>query len=360
MQSIAFAALVSVTAAISADELEFVNYAAQFNKVYEDMEEFAVRFERFVYWHRVINEHNNSNGPNFTLGHNQFDDWSNEEYAAILTLGASDSKNHVNGDYVNVFNSKDFNDSDNSDLPDQFSWVEAGGVTLVKDQGRCGACWAFSAIGALEGAYFAQYKELLEFSEQQLIDCSNQEDKYDDRNNGCKGGWMDLALTYFKDNYAMVESDYPYTSGDTGENNFNCLYSQPTSSQHKVKVTDIKQFYGDYNAEKMKALIKQQPVTIAIAANNKYIHSYANGIIDSYGCYAEELYDDEDINQVNHGVLAVGYGHDKTTGLDYWLVKNSWNTTWGDKGYFKVKIDNEDSDGICGMYALYSYYPVLD
>ena len=78
------------------------------------------------------------------------------------------------------------------------------------------------------------------------------------------------------------------------------------------------------------AIIKQQPVTIALAANNKYIHSYKSGIIDADNCYAEILYDDEDINVVNHGVLAVGYGTDKTTGLKYVLVKNSWNTTWGD------------------------------
>ena len=118
-----------------------------------------MRFENFSYWHEVINEHNNSNGPNFTLGHNQFSDWSNEEYAAILTYRVSAAKNHKNGDYSNVF------DTDDADLPDEFSWVEAGGVTPVKDQGRCGACWAFSAIGALEGAYFAKYKQLLSFSE---------------------------------------------------------------------------------------------------------------------------------------------------------------------------------------------------
>ena len=71
MQSIVIAALASVTAAISADELEFANYAARFNKVYEDIEEFTVRFERFLYWHRVINEHNYSNeSKNFKLGHN--------------------------------------------------------------------------------------------------------------------------------------------------------------------------------------------------------------------------------------------------------------------------------------------------
>ena len=80
----------------------------------------------------------------------------------------------------------------------------------------------------------------------------------------------------------------------------------------------------------LKASIKKQPLTIAIAANNKYIHSYASGIIDADDCDTRTLYDGENINDINHGVLAVGYGHDNTTGLDYVLVKNSWNTTWGD------------------------------
>ena len=120
MNSFTFAALASAVAAISGDELEFANYAARYNKVYEDIKEFAVRLENFSYWHRVINDHNSTNGDNFTLGHNQFSDWSNKEYAAILTLGlgASDDKNHAYGDYDNVFYSNDSNDSDNSDLPD--------------------------------------------------------------------------------------------------------------------------------------------------------------------------------------------------------------------------------------------------
>ena len=111
MQSFAFAALASASAAISVDELEFTNYVAQFNKVYKDIEEFTVRFERFLYWHRVINENNNSNGANFKLGHNQFSDWSNQEYVAILTLEASGDKNHEYGDYVNVLDSHESDDS---------------------------------------------------------------------------------------------------------------------------------------------------------------------------------------------------------------------------------------------------------
>ena len=94
MKSYAFAALASAVAAISVDELEFVNYAARFNKFYEDINEFVLRFERFVYHHRLINEHNNTNKENFNLGHNQFSDWTDAEYVAILNYKSPSFENH--------------------------------------------------------------------------------------------------------------------------------------------------------------------------------------------------------------------------------------------------------------------------
>ena len=84
----------------------------------------------------------------------------------------------------------------------------------------------------------------------------------------------------------------------------------------------------------MKTYLQKQPLAIAIAANNYYIHSYANGVIDATDCGYNSVYDG-----LNHAVLMVGYGTDEATGLEYWLIKNSWNTTWGDKGYLKIKIE---------------------
>ena len=120
-------------------------------------------------------------------------------------------------------------DSDNSDLPESFNWVERGGVTPVKDQLHCGSCWAFSAIGALEGAYFAKHGELLSFSEQQLIDCDTKEAFDEDSDKGCHGGYMERSFVYFTNyygriSYPMLEADYPYTSGN-GDETKKCLYS---------------------------------------------------------------------------------------------------------------------------------------
>ena len=230
MKSLTFVALTSVAAAISADELEFTNYVARYNKVYEDIKEFALRFERFSHWHRIISEHNNSNYVNFTLGHNQFSDWTDSEYKAILAYvrGGADV-NHLSKYKVTDC------DSDDSDLPTYVNWVEAGAVTPVKDQLHCGACWAFAAIGAMEGAYFAQTGKLLTLSEQQLIDCDINHDPWDHTNKGCNGGDFEIAFEYFKDNSPTLESVYPYTSG-SGDDSTDCIYSASEATNIKVKV----------------------------------------------------------------------------------------------------------------------------
>ena len=104
----------------------------------------------------------------------------------------------------------------------------------------------------------------------------------------------------------------------------------------------------------MKTVVAQQPISVAVAANNKYIHSYASGVIDATDCfnYFTWLKEGMKYTAINHAVLIVGYGTDEDTGLDYWLVKNSWNATWGDKGFFKLAAGKETilgDFGICGV-----------
>ena len=112
-------------------------------------------------------------------------------------------------------------DEPESDLPVSINWVELGGVTPVKDQGSCGSCWSFAAIGALEGAHFAASGELLSFSEQQLIDCPDRKAG----TMGCHGGDPYSAFDYFKNHFIMEEKAYPYTSGSKGDESITCLYS---------------------------------------------------------------------------------------------------------------------------------------
>ena len=168
------------------------------------------------------------------------------------------------------------------------------------------------------------------------------------------------AFTYFKGgifkgknkiHYPMLASDYPYTSS-TGDDSSDCLYSASKAIKVEVKSYETSWLPTE---KKLKAAVSRQPVSVAIAVNSVYIHSYASGIIDAYDCYD---HDKKDINPINHGVLVVGYGTDEATGLDYWLLKNSWNTTWGDKGYFKIAFGDKDDAGFCGVHR-YPMYPVL-
>ena len=93
---------------------------------------------------------------------------------------------------------------------DEKNWVKDGMVTRVKDQGQCGSCWAFSAVGAIESANAISGKTLVELSEQQLVDC----DREKGGNEGCNGGDMALAFEYVEKNPLESEGDYGYEGRD--------------------------------------------------------------------------------------------------------------------------------------------------
>merc|ERR1719276_279944 len=134
MKSFAFAATMAAANALSTVEFDYMNYMAQYNKVINDVEEFAMRAANFTY----------------TAGHNQFSDWTEAEYKSIL--GHRSGERSVRGAPTK------FDTSRNAMTVD---WVAAGAVTPVKDQGQCGSCWAFSSTGSLEGAHFVASGELL-------------------------------------------------------------------------------------------------------------------------------------------------------------------------------------------------------
>jgi len=85
----------------------------------------------------------------------------------------------------------------------------------------------------------------------------------------------------------------------------------------------------------MKAALAQQPLAVSIEADKRVFQTYKSGVLSGTECGTKR----------DHAVLAVGYGSED--GQDYWLVKNSWNTTWGDQGYVKLAIT--DGDGTCGV-----------
>jgi len=213
-------------------------------------------------------------------------------------------------------------------------WRTKNAVIPIKDQQHCGSCWAFSTTGSLEGAFAIGTGKLTSLSEQELVDCS---DSYG--NEGCNGGLMDSAFQYVIDNGLCTEASYPYTAEDG-----TCASSKCTDAIKKGVLSGFKDLPTTESS--YQAVVAQQPVSIAIEADTMAFQFYFSGVFDNSGCGTN----------LDHGVLIVGYGSDSSSGKDYWTVKNSWGTTWGESGYIRmVRNKNE-----CGLTLSASYPTIPD
>ena len=207
-----------------------------------------------------------------------------------------------------------------NDIPEAIDWREKGAVSPVKDQGACGSCWTFSTTGTLESTNYIKTGVMTLLSEQQIVDCAKGS-KYP--NYGCSGGWPHSALDYAKDVGLCTDDYYPYTSKDGGCHDSTC--------EKVVKVKSYKTLpQGDEKA--LAAAVAITPVSIVLDASAMQL--YSSGIIDK--C----------TDNINHAVLAAGYGEEN--GVKYWIVKNSWGTSWGENGYCRIQKDT----GGMGMCAI--------
>ena len=301
------------------DWKHFTNFQERFSKKYSSLFELETRFKIFVSNFHDIMNHNLDQTQNFTLGVNQFSDLTSEEFKSMYVSGLKSN--------VGSSNCKSFSSSA-SNAPDSIDWRNKGAVTSVKDQGQCGSCWSFSSTGAIEGAWAISKNQLVDLSEQELVDCATGI-KYN--SHGCNGGQMDGAFKFVIEHGQCADSEYPYTSGvsQTGGSCKSCSNIAHLSSCSDVKPND---------QISLKAAVSQQPVSIAIEADTRYFQSYSGGILDSASCGTN----------LDHGVLIVGYGED--SGKKYWLVKNSWGSSWGEAGYLKIaRSDSTNDAGICGI-----------
>jgi len=298
-------AIVAVSAIPTLKESEyqflFTRFVAEHNKQYST-DQFFNRYNIFknnVDYIRMENEKNYS----YSLGMNQFGDLTANEFKTQV----------VGGCFAGVAGSSEAPAVRSSD-PADVDWTNKGGknyVQKVKNQGQCGSCWAFSAIGALESAAAIKAgADPQDLSEQQLVDCAGSQG-----NQGCNGGLMNQAFDYLMQaGGSEAQKDYPYTARDGS-----CKFD---AGKVAVKIASHKELQANENA--LGDAIQNGPVSVAIEADQSIFQFYKSGILD--GNCGKNL---------DHGVLAVGYKSDAQKG--YWIVKNSWGPSWGNKGYVWIR-----------------------
>ncbi|XP_021506129.1 procathepsin L-like [Meriones unguiculatus] len=258
----------------------------------------------------------------FSLEMNAFGDLTNTEFRELMTGFQSMGPNEENL----------FQEPLLGDVPKSVDWRDHGYVTPVKNQGRCGACWAFSAVGSLEGQMFRKTGKLVPLSEQNLVDCS-----WSYGNQGCNGGLMNLAFQYVIENKGLdTMVFYPYEA-----QNGPCRYDPEYSA---ANVTNYVKIPLSEDAL-MTAVATVGPISVGINSQHHSFRFYKGGMYYEPNCSSTSL---------DHAVLVVGYG-EESDGRKYWLVKNSWGENWGLNGYIKMA---KDRDNNCGI-ATFAVYPIV-
>ncbi|XP_049818102.1 uncharacterized protein LOC109602488 isoform X4 [Aethina tumida] len=298
-------------------ESKFLKFSAQYNKLYANRVEYMHRLNVFKANLKIIEKLNRYEQGTATYGITKFADMTPEEFSRSHGLRHDlRSENNVPWPKAIIPDVK---------LPVEFDWRTKGAVTEVKDQGQCGSCWAFSTTGNVEGQYAIKNGKLLEFSEQELVDCDTMDD-------GCSGGLMDNAYRMIEKLGGLeLEQDYPYDAEDE-----KCHFSK---AKARVQLSGALNISHD-ETDMAKWLVKNGPISIAINANA--MQFYVGGVSHPWKMLCNP-------KNLDHGVLIVGYGVHKYSlfnkTLPYWIVKNSWGPSWGEQGYYRVYR----GDGTCGL-----------
>jgi C1A family cysteine protease len=311
----------------------WASFKSTYGKTYA-VEEEATRFDIFMENLRIIEEENRAMGAEIR-GITKFADLTAAEFKARYLMRAAHNKTAMLKPWDGKCTAC-VRFPQQAELvaapPTSFDWTEHGAVTPVKDQGRCGSCWSFGTTSDVEGVFFLANNSLTSLSEQQLVSC-------DRTDAGCNGGLQEDAFVYVKKNGLVTESTYPYTSGGgrTG-----------TCDSSKIKnpvafVSDWSQVSCLGKCEKsapfdeagiVTALLASGPITIGIDASPMQL--YRGGIDNPRNCKTSQ-------SGLDHAVTIVGYG--SSGGTDYWKIKNSWASDWGEDGYYRI-VRGENKCGV--------------
>jgi len=263
----------------------------------------------------------------FTLGINKFADQTNAEYKKLLGLRRTGQAAPPNKE-IHHSENHHHSESTPNGVPATMDWRNFGAVTEVKDQGQCGSCWAFSATAAMEGRYFQTSGKLLSLSEQLCVDCVlGGADTCD------LGGEMhDCYLQVIAEGGDETEADYPYQAQSGEACAFTPSLAVATNFSGYVNITS-----GDEKA--LQVASSQYVISVGIDASSFMFQLYSGGVYNDPSCMNAW-------NELDHGVTVVGYDHDSASGLDYWIVKNSWGSDWGLEGYIWMTRNQNNQCGI--------------
>jgi len=302
---------------------EWEAWKTKHNKAYATITEDALRFtvwtENYVKIKAI-----NAEQDSYRLGMNKFGDLTEAEFSKFVNPSGDCLKIHDVNDST-LF--KQPEEVHMKEIPSSVNWANTSAyVTPVKNQGACGSCWAFSAAGATESAYAIAKGVLNTLSEQELVDCSTLDF-------GCAGGWIDTAFEYIYNHKGLaLGSAYPYTATDGTCQQSSYTHYNPIDGFQLVK---------RYDETALATAVVDRPIGVAIQANQIAFQFYQSGILDGRCGTA-----------VDHAVIIVGYGTEGSS--QYWLVKNSWGTDWGEAGYVRICRDC-DRNSIYGECCINCY-----
>jgi len=278
---------------------KFLRFIREHDKQYKSDAEFVSRFDVFKNNLKIINQKNIKNtGATFAV--NKFADLTSAEFKELYLLKNLPAyPTNLPVAEVNMTVA----------APTQWDWRTKNAVTQVKDQGQCGSCWAFSATENIESVHILAGKMRSTLSPQQIVDC-------DKTCYGCGGGWPYLAFQYVVSAGGLdTLSSYPYTAQDG-----TCAFNPANVG---AKITGYKSISSDESVIQ-NALTTTSPFSVCVDASSWQF--YNGGVMPASECGTS----------VDHCVQMVGY--DTTQSTPYWIIRNSWGSSWGVSGYIYLEM----------------------
>jgi len=388
--------LALLVATAAANKIDWFKYKAKFNKSYSPVED-VKRYEIYRSTMEAANAHNElfkRGKTSFRMGETQYTDYSVEEMKArnghgdqrafhMNSVGEKEQTTLIQYMCPNTY------ETPNTPLATEYNWVEKGYVTTIKNQMMCGGCWAFAAMGTIEGQWKAAGNPIVSMSPQQFIDCASNNVTMDNYScYGCNGGFANNAFLYAAGNGGLD----PYTAYSFADFENSCMYN-PTMAVAGMKVTDCTNTVSADETNLAYAVQATGPIAIAIDAGLESFHNYVDGVYYAPDCSSTEL---------DHAVTLTGYGTmpeisstitktcatedfycatvnegieikypcftcpDETqcrklttnipgetcnppsasAGQEFWMVKNSWGLDWGMEGYILMARNMDNNCGI--------------